>query len=113
MIYYTQAQGEVYARRIDALPEGLSPVAPEDGVVIVAHSEQGHHHVLDAAHVDVLERTDSEGMRILYAIVREPTSLRQTAASPHEEMPLEPGIYEMRLSREYDPFADQVRYVAD
>lgn len=113
MTYDIQAQGEVYARRIDALPEGLTPVAPEEGVVIVAHSEQGHHHVLDAAHAEVLERPATDGLRILYAVVREPTALRQTAASPHEEMRLEPGIYELRLAREYDPFADQVRRVAD
>jgi hypothetical protein len=113
MTYDIQAQGEVYVRRIDELPDGLTPLAPEGGVAIVAHSEQGHHHVLDTAHAEVLERPMTDGLRILYAIVREPTALRQTAATPHEEMPLAPGLYEMRLAREYDPFAEQIRRVAD
>lgn len=37
----------------------------------------------------------------------------QDAGNAHETQVLEPGIYEFRISREYDPFADQIRRVAD
>lgn len=112
----TQQQGEVYIRRVDSLPAGvkLTPVKAEGGNLIVSHSESGAHHVLDPRHVDLMERTDpAEGLRMLYAVVKEHTSLRQTAAVPHEAADLDPGIFEMRLSREFNPFEEEIRRVAD
>lgn len=80
---------------------------------IISHSESGHHHIL-GGDCEVMERVDAPvGMRILTAIVREPTKLFQDAATPHETVSLEPGIYELRIKREYDPFAEQARRVAD
>ncbi len=110
------AQGEVNIRRIDALPEGLTPVGPEKGLLIVGHSESGHHHGFRAgAGVAVMERTADvpQGMKILYAILENPTAMIQDAASPHEPMMLDAGVYEIRIAREYDPFAEQARQVAD
>lgn len=112
----TQQQGEVYIRRIDSLPKEvtLTPIKAEGGNLIVSHSESGHHHVLDRRHVDLMERAGSaEGLRMLYAVVKEHTALRQTAAAPHEAANLEPGVYEMRLSREFNPFEEEIRRVAD
>ncbi len=111
------AQGEIYARKIDQLPDGLVPFTEMDqtGAWIISHSKSGHHHVMDAPGVTVMERTTDvpEGMRILYAIVERPTSLRQNAANAHESHDMPPGVYEMRISREYDPFLQQARRVAD
>ncbi len=109
------AQGEAKVFRIDALPE-MQTKAPEyncAGHAIISHSESGHHHVVAGA--EVMERLDNvpAGMAILYAIVKEPTALRQDAPHPHGEIPLDPGIYEFRVSREFDPFAEQIRLVAD
>lgn len=42
------AQGDLLIRRIDKLPAGIKPMAAEDGRYIVAHSETGHHHVIEA-----------------------------------------------------------------
>ena len=109
-------QGEAKVFRIDALPQGMQTRAPErnaKGHAIISHSESGHHHVV--ADAEVIERVDNvpAGMAILYAIVKNPTALRQDAASPHEQINLEPGLYEFRVSREFDPFAEQIRRVAD
>jgi hypothetical protein len=109
-------QGEAKIFRIDALPAGIQTRSPQldpTGAAIISHSESGHHHVISGA--DVLERTDNipAGMAILYAIVRNPTALRQNADSPHGEIKLDPGLYEIRVSREYDPFLEQARRVAD
>lgn len=114
----TAAQGEVNIRRMDALPEhlGLTPVTPERGLLIVGHSESGHHHGFRlGAGVAVLERTKDvpAGMRILYAILENPAELIQDAAAPHEPMMFEAGSYEIRIAREFDPFAEQARQVAD
>lgn len=111
-------QGEAAVFRIAALPEGMKTRSAErtkTGRAIISHSESGHHHVIEDSAVEVLERTDKVpvGMAILYAIVKNPTALKQDAASPHGEIPLEPGIYEFRVSREVDPFSEQIRRVAD
>lgn len=109
-------QGEVKVYKIGMLPKDIQTRAPErtkSGAAIISHSESGNHHVVASA--EVIERTNDvpAGMRILYAIVKDPTSLKQDAASPHSEIPLDAGIYELRVSREFDPFAEQARQVAD
>lgn len=111
------AQGEIYARKIEQLPDGLVAFSETDsaGAWIISHSEKGHHHVIDAAGVTVMERTKDvpTGIRILYAIVENPTTLRQNAADAHESHDMRPGIYEMRIGREFDPFLQQARRIAD
>lgn len=110
------AQGEIIIARITELPEGLVPFADTDsaGRTIISHSESGNHHLLDMPGVTVLEKPDApEGMRILYALLDQPVRLFQDAPDAHGEHLLEPGIIEFRLAREFDPFAEEVRRVAD
>lgn len=115
---FVAAQGEVNIRRIANLPTnaGLIPVAPEKGLLIVGHSESGSHHGFRAGPgVAVMERTADvpHGMKMLYAILEKPTTLIQDAAAPHEPIMLDAGFYAIRISREFDPFAQQARQVAD
>lgn len=111
------AQGEVNIRRIAAMPAcETKTLAPEKGLLIVGHSESGHHHGFRAeTGVTVLERTSGvpAGMKILYAILERPTALIQDASAPHEPMMFDAGEYEIRISREFDPFAEEARRVAD
>ena len=61
-----------------------------------------------------MERIDaSAGMRVLYAILKDPAEFVQDAPAPHEKHALPAGLLEFRIAREYDPFADQVRQVQD
>lgn len=115
------AQGEITIFRIvgGSLPEGLVKHTEIDklGRPIISHSESGNHHVL-AGVVDVLEKPDApEGMRILYALLEEPLALIQDATDAHGAHMLDPGdgaaLFEFRIAREFDPFAEQVRRVAD
>lgn len=112
----TGQQGEVAIFKIDALPEMQSKevAKTQSGDFIISHSESGAHHVVPGD-CTVMERTDNvpPGMRILYAILDNPGSLSQSAANAHGAIALDPGIYEFRISREYDPFAEQARMVAD
>lgn len=109
------AQGECTIRRIDALPVSLEtkPVERTKAGFIISHSEQGHHHILTGG--DVLERVDRvpEGMQIFFAILSEPQQFIQDAANPHGGYDLPAGIYEFRISREFNPFLDEARKVAD
>lgn len=108
-------QGEVRIVKIDALPTDMEtkPVERITGGYIISHSESGHHHLLSGG--DVMERTNNvpAGLRMLYAILDEPQSFAQDASNPHGSYEMVPGIYEMRVSREFDPFSEQARRVAD
>ena len=107
-------QGEVLIRQVDKLPEMDSKkVEKAPNGFIISHSESGHHHVLLDG--EVMERTDKvpAGMQIFYAILDEPTKFKQDAANPHGDYTLPKGFYEFRISREFDPFAEQIRRVAD
>jgi hypothetical protein len=110
------AQGEITAFRvIGELPAGLVKHSETDkmGRPIISHSESGHHHVLDRD-VEVLEHpAPPQGMRILYALLDRPISLIQDASDAHGAHVLDAEIVEFRIAREFDPFAEQVRRVAD
>lgn len=109
------AQGEISIRRIEALPSGVKPLAPELGKYIIGHSETGHHHVmtLDRKQAFEAERAP-EGMRVLYAVLEASGELvHERGHDTHETISFGPGIYEFRLGREFDPYADLARKVAD
>lgn len=110
------AQGEVYIREVkQADPLATEAVEKAGDAYIISHSESGHDHVLPCGDADVMERVKDvpEGMRIIQAIVKNPTKLQQTAQVGHKEIALPPGIYEMRIAREFNPFAEEARRVAD
>jgi len=107
-------QGEVRIVKIDALPAFATQPTPKTAKgFIISHSESGHDHLLTGG--DVMERIDNipAGMQIFYAILDAPEKFIQDAANPHGGFNLDPGIYEFRVSREFDPFAEQARRVAD
>jgi hypothetical protein len=116
------AQGEITIRRIGDVPKnktprnGCKPLELENGRFVIGHSETGHHHVLsknDGAEVMVLEKPP-EGMKVLYAILENPTSLDHLREhDTHEPIMLEPGEYEFRIAREYDPYAELARQSQD
>ena len=110
------AQGEITIIKIDQLPAGFEAMTKAERVKagwIISHSESGHHHVLTDG--DVRERTEGvpAGMKVLYAVLDNPSALIQDAQTPHGEYALPPGVYEFRCAREFDPFAAQARRVAD
>lgn len=113
------AQGEITIIRLGDVPadKRLSGAAlkPEHGRLIIGHSETGHHHVIAAkgASVAVMERPP-EGMRVLRAILENPTSLEHLREhDTHEPIALGPGLYEFRIGREYDPYQEIARRQAD
>ena len=108
------AQGEITIFRIQTMPEALVPSTEgkTDSGFIISHSESGHHHILSGCD-NVMERVSSHGMKSLYALLEEPGELFQDAATPHETHTLPAGIYEFRIAREFNPFTEQARRVAD
>jgi hypothetical protein len=110
------AQGEITIVKIDAAPADFATMAKVSRTAkgwIISHSESGNHHLLTGG--EVMERTKDvpAGMKVLYAILENPAQLVQDATVPHGHYDLAPGFYELRIAREFDPFAEQARRVAD
>jgi hypothetical protein len=101
------AQGDLLLRRVAALPANLKASPVEQGVFIVAHSETGHNHVIDARpNVKVY---DTEDLLLSYLEVIEATDATETLLrhlrghDTHETLSIPPGVYELRRQREYTP----------
>lgn len=96
------AQGDIYIRRVDALPEGVVAVAPENGRLIVTHSETGHHHVMGGDAVTMYRLPDS--IMDCFLVVKEQADLVHLRPhDTHETIRFEPGVYQVRRQREYTP----------
>ena len=120
MIDKTAAQGEIYIRRVDDAPtdflKGGTPLKPEGGRLIIGHSETGHHHSMAEGGVAVMEMpSPSPGVRLLRMIVENPTKelVHERGYDTHETLGFTAGSYEIRLDREYDPYEQIARQVAD
>lgn len=101
------AQGDLLIRRVSAMPANLKTAPIEQGTFIVAHSETGHNHVIDARpNVRVY---DTEDPLLSYLEVIEATDATETLLrhlrghDTHETISISPGIYELRRQREYTP----------
>lgn len=96
------AQGDIYIRKIDKLPKEAVKVDPIGGIVIVTHSETGHHHVMDGDTVEMYQLPDSIMDCLL--VVSNPTALRHLREhDTHEPIMFESGVYHVRRQREYTP----------
>lgn len=108
------AQGEMLIRRVSAFQNKSQQMTPENNFYILAHSETGHHHVIDCQSVEVKEQIENvpEGMAILQMIVKEPSVIKHLRGhDTHEPLMLSEGNWEIRLQREYTP--NGYRRVAD
>lgn len=100
-------QGDVLLK-VSEIPEGAKKVKPVGGRLILAAGEAtGHHHAIaDCPEVDLFKKDG-----VLYLAVKE-----EPATLTHEEhgpIDVAPGEYEIGQVVEYDPFAEEVRRVAD
>lgn len=96
------AQGDVYIRRIENLPENVIEVPAEDGKVIVGHSETMHNHVVDADKATMYRLPDSIMECLL--VVHDPVALEHLRSyDTHEPILFEKGVYHVKRQREYTP----------
>lgn len=96
------AQGDIYIKRVDSMPEGVVEVQPENGKLIVTHSETGHHHVMEATKVKMFKLPDSIMDCLL--VVEDQAALEHLRSfDTHEPILFEKGIYHVRRQREYVP----------
>lgn len=108
---YAAAQGDILIRRIDAIPDDATLAEPENGKLVVAHSETGHHHVIDSRQAQLLINTTNSFIAYLRVTGNAATLDHERPYDTHESIALAPGNYEVRRQREYVP--QGFRRVAD
>ena len=97
------AQGDLLIVKIDKLPDGLKSVKAEDGLFVVAHSETGHNHVIDATKTKAFELKKPDIYQ-MFLQVDEPTPINHLRSfDTHEPILVGPGIYRIARQREYTP----------
>ena len=101
------AQGDLMLIRMDegeALPENLKKDVPENGKIIVAHSETGHHHFF-AAQDGVDYWTDPADDFTCYLRVSSEAAdlIHDRSFDTHGTISVSKGTYKMRRQREHTP----------
>lgn len=101
------AQGDLLLRRIPALPANAKKLASEKGVFVVAHSETGHNHVIDARPNVQWYGTDDpmvSYLEVIEAADEAETLLRHLRGhDTHKTIVIPPGVFELRRQREHTP----------
>lgn len=99
------AQGDCFLVRIEDLPKNLTDAKAENGQFVVAHSETGHHHTIDANpdRVKMFEDPSDPLTAYLMVIADDVHLEHQRSFDTHETLNPAPGIYQVRRQREYTP----------
>lgn len=97
------AQGDIYIRRVGALPPTATPRDPTDGKHVLAHSETGHHHYTDVAGVALYG--DPGNALVCYLSVEGPHAdvIHARPWDTHRTLRLPRGVWEIRRQREFTP----------
>ena len=98
------AQGDFIIIRVADFPTALERIAPENGQIVVAHSETGHNHVMVMDHVEAFkeEGVKEADLYKMFLNVSEPTEITHLRSfDTHETLLVPPGKYEIRRQREY------------
>jgi len=104
------AQGDIYIRRIAAIPADAVKKDSENGSHIVAHSETGHHHTIKDSGVQLYQAANDP--MIMYLAVDDGAELiHNRSFDTHQPLHISKGFYELRRQREYTP--EGWRRVAD
>ena len=105
------AQGELTITKLERAPKKIGePVVPVDGFLIVGRSETHHHHVVDA---DCATLTRVDSFTAFLAVRKATLLVHQRDYDTHPAIELQPGMYEFRTGREFDPFEESIRISAD
>ncbi len=99
-------QGDVGIAKLTERIDALKPVAPENGLLILARGEAtGHHHaisILDYPDAVLFEAIGQPGTMVLQA----PSGCTVTHQE-HAPIMLPPGDYRIERQVEYDPEGEQ------
>lgn len=97
------AQGDFLIMRVDRFPNNITAAKAEGDLHVIAHSETGHNHVMDATFVKAFKPRKPD-IYTLFLQVDEPTPITHLRSfDTHEPIMVPPGIYQIKRQREYTP----------
>ena len=107
--------GEVILKEVLSLPKGAI-LKEETNKYVVAHSETGHHHILE-----VKEKVDMSKFKVYmhngetYIEVPQMAELwhQKSGKDVHTPHKITPAIYKVNIKKEFDYFAGALRAVRD
>lgn len=100
-------QGDVCIFEVDGLPEGVTPVKPNNGVYTLALGEAtGHSHTVCVDDCKMFESAD----HTLFMVVEKETEVRH---QEHKRIKMKPKTYKIGIVREADPFTEEINKVRD
>lgn len=94
-------QGEMRFERLDAIPKHGDEIKDIlNGKLVIGHSEQGHHHVMEATKTRMYKLPDSITQCLL--VVDEPNALDHSRSTDtHDSIMFKKGTYLVRRGREH------------
>lgn len=110
------AQGDVLFRRVKSIPKGAN-LQKRKGPLVVAHSETGHHHVIESPDVKLYTTADPMICYLRLEGVAHADVVHQRPHDTHETLRLSGtggrggACFEVRRQREWTP--EGWRQVAD
>lgn len=98
------AQGDILIIPIKAIPKTAKTVQPDGEHFIIAHSETGHHHVIEKSRAEVYEAADNQFIAYIRTLGDGAEIEHKRPFDTHETIALSPNqSYEVRRQREYVP----------
>ena len=106
------AQGDILIIPCASIPKTVKPAVAENGHYIIAHSETGHHHVIEKTRAEVYEAADDAFVAYIRTMGEGADIKHNRSFDTHETIHLEANqTYEVHRQREY--VAEGFRKAAD
>lgn len=98
------AQGDILITPIGKIPKTVRAISPSGEYFVIAHSETGHHHVIDRTKAEVYEAADDAFIAYIRTF-SDPVEIKHLRSfDTHESYLLEPNkVFQVRRQREYVP----------
>ncbi len=98
------AQGDMLIIPVSSVPANAKAATAEGGSYVLAHSETGHHHVIDRAKAEVYEAADDAFVAYVRTLGDGAEIVHKRDFHTHETISLAPNqTFEIRRQREYVP----------
>lgn len=98
------AQGDIYFKKLDAIPE-KAQVKNLEKEIVLSHSETGHNHSIDLTKNEVVFYTNPDNAQSVYIEVKSDYAdvVHHRSFDTHETVRVARGCYEVRRQREATP----------
>ena len=98
------AQGDFIIIRVDSIPANVEKIDPIDNKIVVAHSETGHNHVMEADTVTAYKETGVKEVDLykMFLSVDQTSEINHLRSfDTHETLQVPAGNYMVVRQREY------------